>query len=151
MSIKSSEEQSIRRILSLNWWVITFTVTHSPLQPANYRRELALTDWRPHCQDLMTQKLMICLLYNLITLIFLHYALQELCMTQPNRLYLYTRYYHIFVIFLFWGFVMFLSFIPCQPILLVWPANQSQNSKVLSRPEHHLLSVMKTLKILMKI
>ena len=41
----------------------------------------------------------------------------------------------IFAIFLFLGFVMFLSFIPCRPIVLVWPANQSQNSKVLSRPE----------------
>ena len=41
----------------------------------------------------------------------------------------------IFVIFLFLGFVMFLSFIPFRPILLVWTANQSRNSKVLSRPE----------------
>ena len=41
----------------------------------------------------------------------------------------------IFVIFLFLGFVMFLSFIPCRPIVLVWPANQIRNSKVLSRPE----------------
>ena len=41
----------------------------------------------------------------------------------------------IFVIFLFLGFVMFLSFIPCRPIVLVWPANQSRNTKVLSRPE----------------
>ena len=41
----------------------------------------------------------------------------------------------IFAIFLFLGFVMFLSFIPCRPILLVWPANQSRNTKILSRPE----------------
>jgi len=46
----------------------------------------------------------------------------------------------IFVILLFLGFVMYLPFFPFssnRPIVLVWPANQSRNSNVLSRPKEN--------------
>ena len=46
----------------------------------------------------------------------------------------------IFVILLFLGFVMSLSFFPSfsnHPIVIAWPANQSRNSNVLSRPEEN--------------
>jgi len=46
----------------------------------------------------------------------------------------------IVVILLFLGFVMYLPFFPFssnRPIVLVWPANQSRNASVLSRPNEN--------------